>query len=453
MNARITALFKEQVAPLELSRGYEALGRLGGWWLKPTALDQLARSVPKEAILKPGEFVVLLERRRQSSVIREGLALPLRWRVGGDSPDTRLPPCLSQLAEKLQRMIPEVASGSEAASPEHRRTLRLELGEGCPDLSEIGLGVDSAAAMLAATLEAARVGATIDGRVSATACLGETEFTAVTGLHAKLEAAEQLGIDRLFVARTQPLDGLAPGRIRPLVAHELRRQVHEIMLELDAPPVGGALEQRIDWYHRHARERGERAGEFFACALARELADGQRDACSRATAVADAAGSSSHADVLAVFASGRSESAVFAAHVHRPRTMLVLHEAGETGRAFAERLARHIGATGFGPRLEMHAIANASGDFRGFVESLTARLRAGGEATGAVMHVDLTGGTTLMKIGLSDAALRLGLRRFVVDQRDRAEGGTEVTTLRAIEIPPWGIVGSDAGVVPRDAEA
>ena len=41
-----------------------------------------------------------------------------------------------------------------------------------------------------------------------------------------------------------------------------------------------------------------------------------------------------------------------------------------------------------------------------------------------------------MKLALAEAARDLGVRRFVVDQREHAKGGTPmVTTLRVIELP------------------
>ncbi len=414
MNAEIEALFQENVSALARRRGYSALGRLAAWWMQDEVLLELGRSVHAAGDLRAGEFVVLLERRRPSPVIHEGIALPLRW-IRTQSCDRRLPRALVKLVNTI--------------APE-RGGIELSLGEECPDLSQIDIGAESAAAMLAATLAAARVDAVLDATVTATATWGGSDLGPVDGLAAKVAAANRLRLKRIFVSRFQTeLEGSDAHRIEKTEGKNRDEQVQQITLALDAPPMHGSLEARCEWYHRHARVASgrSRARAFFCKTLAPELATQHRAATHWALPKPDR---------LVVIATGRAENPIFAACVHQAREVLVLHEDSEQGRAYAASTQDGIDQCGLDSRIAFGPLAKPRDGFAEFLQSARSRCFEKDESSLRNTHVDVTGGTTLMKFALSEAACQLRLRRFVVDQRDRAEGGTiDVTTLRVIELP------------------
>jgi hypothetical protein len=424
VSREIEALFAERVPPLARRRGIHALGRLAAWWLRDEVLAEFGQDIRPAQALRPGEFVVLLMRSRASEVVRDGLALPLKWQ-SAPRDDSRVPRSLAELA---RRVVAATPSGATVPAD-----LRLHLGEGCPDLSAIDIAPESAGAMLAATLEAARVSAELDARVSATATWGGTDLGPVDGLSIKLATARRIGLERVFVSRFQyPIDALDQDLAQRLDGRNATEQVNTLLLALDAPPRDGSFETRCGWYHRHARNPARRAQseDFFCSALAVELAERWRR---------EDPSPPPSPDRLVVIASGRAASAVFAACAHRPPEVVVLHEDSPQGVAYAERTEAALARCGLAFRIARWVLPHGTGTRHhrssDAAEILDAFARDPHDAT----FVDLTGGTSLMKISLSDTAHRLGMRRFVVDQRDHAEGGTvEVTTLRVIELPPGG---------------
>jgi hypothetical protein len=421
VSAEIEALFEARVTDLARRRGYTALGRLAAWWLRDDALRALGKDVSAVNDLRPDEFVVLLMRSRPSDTVHEGLALPLCWKPTRKK-DPRLPRRLAELADRIE--------GAPRAAADKHGDFRLYLGDDCPDLSEIDIASESAGAMLAATLESARLSAELDATVTATASWGATDLGPIDGLSAKVAAARRLGLTRVFVSRFQyPIDAADAELVARLEGKNATEQVHALLLALDAPPAKGSFDARCEWYHRHARSASSRARaqSFFCSSLAAELAE--RDRLGRHEPLA-------RPDRLVVIASGRAESAVFAACLHRPTELMVLHESSAQGEGFAAQTRAALLSCGIAARLELRAMARPEAGFDAFLHSARQHLSASAADSSRATHVDLTGGTSLMKLALGEAARDLGVRRFVVDQREHAKGGTtEVTTLRGIELP------------------
>ena len=421
MSSELEALFEARVPDLARRRGYHALGRLAAWWLRDEVLRDLGKDVSAVNDLRPGEFVVLLMRSRTSEAVHEGLALPLRWKPTRRK-DPRLPRRLGELAVRIE--------GAPRKEVSTQGDFRLYLGDDCPDLSGIDVAAESAGAMLAATLEAARLSAELDATVTATASWGGTDLGPIDGLAAKVAAARRLGLTRVFVSRFQyPIEDTDAGFVARLEGKTATEQVHALMLALDAPPHSGSLDARCEWYHRHSQNAAERqrATRFFCTSLAADLAERQRH--ERRTTLLQP-------ERLVVIASGRAESAVFATCMHRPAEVLLLHEASEQGAEFASRTRSALLECGDWFRIDLRPLSSPDGAFDSTHASARQQLSTLAQHHEGATHVDLTGGTSLMKLALSEAARELGLPRFVVDQREHAKGvATEVTTLRVIELP------------------
>ena len=421
MSAEIEALFEARVTELARRRGFQALGRLAAWWLREDILRDLGKDVSAINDLRPGEFVVLLMRSRPSDAVHEGLALPLFWKPTSKK-DPRLPRRLSELADQIE--------GAPRADTAKHADFRLHLGDGCPDLKNIDIAAESAGAMLAATLEAARLSAQLDATVTATASWGRTDLGPIDGLSAKIAAARRLGLTRVFVSRFQyPIDDADAEFVARLDGKNSTEQVHALMLALDAPPAKGSFDARCEWYHRHAQNASERARaqKFFCASLAAELAERHRHERSEPL---------SPPNRLVIIASGRAESAVFAACMHQPAEVMVFHDASAQGASFAAQAKTALLGCGIEARIEFRAMSRQEDGFEAFLASALHHLGEGTTNPSRATHVDLTGGTTLMKLALAEAARDLGVRRFVVDQREHAKGGTPmVTTLRVIELP------------------
>lgn len=416
MSEAIAALFRPEVSPLARRRGFSALRRLGPHWLRDEVLDEIGATAPPRLALEAGEFIVLLHRAVPSPVIHEGFALPLRWRAGRGE-DPRLPHELASLAHGID--------GGE-------RTHALWLGEGCPDLSTVSIPAASAGAMLRASLEAARGDLEIDDLVTASATWGGADLGPVEGLSAKLDAARRLGIPRVFVSKFQhPLPDPCAVPTTPLEGRNAEQQLHGLLLALDAPPGAGTLDARIAWYERHAGHPAERtrAGEFFCGAVAMPLAE----ACRRRAPSGDGAPT-----VLVAIASGSFESAAFAACVHRPERVLLLHEPGAEGERLVARTRRALDLCLPTIVVETAPLPESGQDFAPYATELEARLRTAlGVPHGAIASawMDLTGGTTMMKAAALMAGRRCGLRLSCVDKRDDPERRVPlVRTNRIVEI-------------------
>jgi hypothetical protein len=416
----IEALFQPSVSARALEDGALALGRLAGWWIAETAFARLPSDFPRECTLRPGEFAVLLERTVPSAVIAEGLALPLRW-VEGSSHDARLPAGLRTLADR-------VVSGGDGIAP---RRLVLALGDDCPDLSKLRLGAESAGAMLAATFQIAGLGADLDPWVTASAEWShDGQLRPVQGLVPKQRAAARIGIRTIFVAPAQDptTDPASPPELRTLAGRSSREQLAELVVALDARPSPESLDAALRWYHRNRRiESRERlARNFFCTELAHRLAarlplplppdPGRR---------------------MVVISTRQSEGAAFAVATLRPRQVLVIQSAGKQGLEYAHATAESI-------RLAVGDVTLAFAELPAVGADGFARLRdasvdflRGFAPDGASTCIDLTGGTTVMKLALAEAAQRLGMQRMLVDGSETAQvrGGHDVTTLRVVAIP------------------
>ena len=420
MSAEIAKLFHEDVSDLAKRRGCTALERLAAWWIREEVLADLGQC-DASAIgeLRAGEFVLLLKREGLSSVVHEGLAIPVRWKQGAKS-DQRLPRSLAQLAATIAK------STTNNASP----SFSLALGEDCPDLSAIDIAAESAGAMLAATLEAARLGAALDATVTASAVWGGSDLGPVDGLNAKIAAAKRLKLTRVFVSRFQfPIDACDSELSERLEGKNQQQQVQTLVLALDAPPLLGSFDDRCTWYHRQAQHAASRARvqKFFCTSLVRDLVERDRSANRPAHA---------RPETLVLVGSGRPESAVFATHIHNPLKVIVLHERGDSGLKYAEQTRSALRDSMHEARVELSPWAPLNTDFETLADAAVTLMRASHGQHPASMHIDLTGGTTKMKFALAQAARRFGSRSFVIDQTDHAKGGTpDVTTLRVIELP------------------
>lgn len=455
MNEAIPPLFRSRVSALARRRGFVALGRLGSHWIRGEVLAKLGVASGGRMPLERGEFIVLLHRAGPSEVVHEGLALPLRWRSGAEE-DARLPRELAVLARAVARggnaasidagesavdrrnieprtATPREATPSTPAGPDARADappFTLWLGDGCPDLSEVSIPAASAGAMLRATLDAARDGLEIDDDVTATATWGGADLGPVDGLEAKLEAARRLGLPKVFVSKYQyPLPEAGTTRAVPLEGRGAHQQLHALLLALDAPPVAGALDARIAWYERHAGHPAERAraGEFFCQVLARPLAEARR-ACDPPIA--------GPTSVLVAIASGSAESAAFAACAHRPERVVLLRESGSEGATLAARARHALGLCMPGLRVDELELPPRGEDFGQYATELAARLREElGEEAGDGVWIDLTGGTTMMKLAALEAGRRCGWHLSCVDKRDDSERRVPlVRTNRIVEV-------------------
>jgi hypothetical protein len=423
----IKALFQREVSDRDLESGANALLRLGGWWLTGAALERLARTPVREADPRQGEFIVLLARTAPSAVIPDGLALPLRWEKQRRH-DRRLPAKIRELAEQIRL----------ASTERSRCEYRLQLGDDCPDLSWCEVGAESAGAMLAATLEIARLGAKPDPFVTASAEWKDAEsLRTVDGLEAKCAAAARLGLRALWVAPTQDLGALDMSAIK--VAIKVAQlpessgsdQLNALIGELDARPNASSLDAACAWYHRNRSRRGARereARDFFCSELAPLLASEAR----RRDRMQDVP---NEVDTLVVVATGQPSAAFIAAFLG-PKQVFVAYIDDETGDSYFGDTAEAVRlAIGDVEVLPMPLPVPPAGDFLFLHGESLMRLRVANER--ACTAIDLTGGTTMLKLALSEAAQQLGIRRTLVNgsETSHAKGGPDVTTLRVVSIP------------------
>lgn len=414
----IVALFDGGVSERTLVRGYRALGRLAAWWLRKDVLDRIAPDESALADVRAGEFVVLLARDGESNVVHDGLALPLCWKRG-KRPDQRLPPALASLAQEIMR---KTANANGAS-------WQLWLGEGCPDLSECVLGVQSASAMLTATLHIAAMDAQLDATVSATAvCADGADLQPIDGLAAKLDAARRVGLKRVCVSRLQheiPLEPAVP--IVQLEGRDLNAQVQQLVLQLDAPPTKGSLDARCEWYQRHSQPDRARSFEFYCSSLASELA-------ARARVRAEPP-QRAHSH-LALITTGNAEIAAFSASYYECNHVIVFFQRGGIGETYADKTTRAIRCAR--PSACVTGIAWSEGQLQLMIDDACAQLRAVVEdsrGSNSSLVVDLTGGTTLMKFALFHAARQLALPCSVIDTPHHAQGGLDVQSYRVVVFP------------------
>ena len=419
----IEALFQQDVSDRDLESGANALRRLGGWWLTGAALERLARAPMREADPRKGEFIVLLARTAPSAVIAAGLALPLRWEKQRQH-DARLPSAIRELAERIR-----LASTKSA-----RCEYRLQLGDDCPDLSWCEIGAASAGAMLAATLQAAEIDAQPDPFVTASAeWMGAESLRTVDGLESKCAAAARLGLRALWVAPTQGIGSLDIDslKVAQLPESSGSDQLSALVGELDARPSASSLDAACAWYHRNRNRKGPKAGEardFYCRELAPRLAANARSRAGVGQPPADL-------DALVVVATG-APSAAFAAAYLRPKRVFVVYLMGSSGEDYRNQTVESVRQVS--AAIEVLSIAlpdTSTRDYAALRDATLEQLRAVVEKGAAA--VDLTGGTTLLKLALFEATQALGLHRAVVDgsETSHAKGGHDVTTLRVVSIP------------------
>jgi hypothetical protein len=419
----IEALFQQEVSDRDLESGANALRRLGGWWLTGAAHERLSRAPLREADPRGGEFIVLLARTAPSAVIADGLALPLRWEKQRQH-DTRLPPSIRELAERIRL----------ASTKRSRCEYRLQLGDDCPDLSWCEVGAASAGAMLAATLEAAEIGAQPDPFVTASAeWMGAESLRTVDGLAAKCAAAARLGLRALWVAPTQEIGSLdmASLRVAQLPESSGSDQLNALIGELDARPNASSLDAACAWYHRNRNRKGPKAREardFYCRELAPRLAANVRSRVGVGQLPADL-------DALVVVATG-APSAAFAAAYLRPKRVFVVSLMDSRGTDYLDQTVESVRQVSSAIEVVPIALPDPStGDYAALRDATLDRLRAAVDQGAAA--VDLTGGITLLKLALFEATQVLGLHRAVVDgsETSHAKGGHDVTTLRVVSIP------------------
>jgi hypothetical protein len=434
----IEALFQPTVSDRALEQGAAALQRLRGWWLSGPALERLAISPPRDADPRSGEFIVLLARTTPSPVISDGLALPLRW-VRKSQHDRKLPRALRELADRIRASSREPEAGE----------FRLTLGDACPDLSWCEIGAESAGAMLSATLRIAVADALPDALVSASAeWTGEQCLRPVDGLSAKCEIAARLGLRAVWVAPTQE-ELAAPGRavaVHRLPGEKAHDQIDALVVELDAKPPPSNLAAACAWYHRNRARKGDREREaraYYCRELAARLASHARTADEPARRTAQV-------ETLIVIATGQP-SAAFAAAFLQPKRVFIAHTQDDQGVRYGRDTADSVAQVSAGIEVLMMPLpATPPGDFATWRDAVRTRLAAALDPEG-VRHtaldrrrersaaaIDLTGGTTMIKLAFSDVAQELGFPRTIVDgsETPHARGGHDVSTLRVVTIPP-----------------
>ena len=424
----VAALFAPEVSDGALFVGLGSLRRLAHWWLRPEAIRRAGQEpIAPSADLRHGEFVILLCRTTESSVLERGLALPLQWRYTARA-DTRMPTALRAIAREVT---------ANWRDRDATRSVSLWLGEDCPDLSMLQFTVESAGIMLAATLRAADRNFVLDQRVAASASFGAGVICPVDGLEAKQQIAAKLGIRKLLVARGQPRSPVSEAtasepEVCEIAVADLEMQIESVVLALDAPPLGGSLDARCDWYHRHVRNSGDRdrAGDFFCDSLAGELAAGALAALPEADPLRRSV------RTLVCTATGSWEGAAFTARAMQPSRILVLHEVTENGARYAAQTRAALLRTGASWSVDcLPWQAARAANFDALVRSAAEQLQAAVGGEEGRTCVDLTGGTTLMKFALSQVASSMGLRCLITDSTDHAKGRTDVRTLRVIAIP------------------
>jgi hypothetical protein len=140
-------------------------------------------------------------------------------------------------------------------------------------------------------------------------------------------------------------------------------------------------------------------------------------------------------DALVVVATG-APSAAFAAAYLRPKRVFVVYPMDSRGPDYRDQTVASVQKVSAAIEVLPIALpAPSTSDYAALRDATLERLRAVVDQGDAA--VDLTGGTTLLKLALFEATQALRLHRAVVDgsETSHAKGGHDVTTLRVVSIP------------------
>ena len=335
----IDALFLGALSDRDLEHSAFTLQRLAAWWLSEDAKARL-RALPGcgellgSERLEPGEFAALFERLSGSPNIADAFALPLTW-VADRAHDARLPHGLRELAEAA---VQSLRAATKDGAP---REFGLVLGEHCPDLSNINLTCESAGAIVYATLRCVAAGFEYSQETTASAVVNPQGMSDVRGLVAKAAAAQRLGVRTIAIAHTQHrAEHSTMEAFKPIIGRTLDEQIAAIVGLLDAPPVNGEYDVRLQWYDRALKRHDSRMHWFYARCFVQDIALRARERTAPQPI-----------DTLILVAGKRIEPILLATEILRPTRVIVLDEHDRPDSAFARCQADFNFMTG-APTLE-----------------------------------------------------------------------------------------------------
>lgn len=295
-------------------------------WIKPEALDRAEIPAPKPIRLNAGEFGILLH-LPAGTHMQPGAVLPCRW-VESSSSASGAPRSLVECAVRARETLLSSPLGEhlEEEARDRANGLSLALGEGCPDLTDFQCGtLDSAQAILTATLHLAAKGYPIVADTTVSASLDPVHgLGQVDHLDEKLVAAECAGIKTVIVAAAQPQAGgasrSAACKCVPVDGQSAANQFGGLLLRLGAPPVGGSLEDKADWYDRNRwfKGTGSRcmpAQLFYADHIAKPFGQQLRESTR---------GASAPRELLIFLATGAFETSCLLASLFTPSRILMV---------------------------------------------------------------------------------------------------------------------------------
>jgi hypothetical protein len=208
---RIGATPLEELTPRQAAQLVDTLGWLSPLWLRPEVLLRAARRQPAYGLYsarpalptRPGGCWAVLVQPQPLELLRPAFLLPLCWRPE-EPDDPHLPVSLAELAGLVRQQL-----RVDGENPGWGLSLARPAVEEGRDLSGLGdnlFGAGSAWASLAGGLLLGRDGLTPSDRVWASAAWDETYGVGrVDGLEAKLDLAEEWGVEQLFApAQNQP---------------------------------------------------------------------------------------------------------------------------------------------------------------------------------------------------------------------------------------------------------
>ncbi|MBL8897341.1 MAG: hypothetical protein JNM84_06925 [Planctomycetes bacterium] len=337
--ARLDSLSSEREG--DALRAYHWLQPLGRWLL-PRAL--LERAI-KEAVerggrarrpeLLPEQAAVLVawtgarfQGLVERGLLRGAFVLPVQWKRD-EHHDVRLPRALIAEADRVCRRFEGTSS-------------RWGLQSGiAADLSGLEMEAKSAWAILAASLQLVRCGLRCRIGVTATACFDEADGLSGVEkrtIRSKLVAAQEAGLDLVFVADVDREETRASARELKIKAGELRddrdgngaRRLRQILTPLlrelsQEPEASAPLEQRkahFGFISEGSQIRSNpRAREYYKQALLADLLE----RCARRSR--EALKGIARGGTLITFLTLDPLGALFAAHAVQPRRIYCFHTA------------------------------------------------------------------------------------------------------------------------------
>jgi hypothetical protein len=374
------------------------LGGLAPWLLAPEARAEAPFVEPC-----PGLALVLCvwdeARAKEAPGLARGFALPLQW-VARVEHDPTLPAGLSAVADAVRAAVKMPGYGLRWA----------EFVRGVPDLSGLGLegSFGSAWASLAASLLVLKEGGAVRPQVLATGEWAGEYFKAVGGAREKLAAVRALGLTgavTVFLPAGNEADTHQEGaegalRLRYYKPGQatLEEALGEHLVELEAPPgAGSPLEVHLGYVNRRPTDAGyvrhylthvvEGLGAQIRAALPAGL---------EARRVVLPVGVGSGVTLPVLWMEALRAPAVTLLGTPESRAALT--------RAYGERLE----ALGEQIRWEELARNPSPAEIKASLGRLVEFLLGEGDPGGRA--VDVTGGTAIMSMVLTQVALKAGAR-------------------------------------------